>query len=63
MLDGHMGNNPGDDMDAGCRDRAAMRRSSRTNLFFFEEPLHYTDPWGYAELCRRSTSRSRAASA
>jgi L-alanine-DL-glutamate epimerase-like enolase superfamily enzyme len=25
------------------------------DLIFFEEPLHYTDPWGYAELCR-STS-------
>jgi L-alanine-DL-glutamate epimerase-like enolase superfamily enzyme len=24
-------------------------------LFFFEEPLHYTDPWGYKELCK-STS-------
>ena len=21
-------------------------------LFFFEEPLHYTDPWGYSELCQ-----------
>jgi hypothetical protein len=22
---------------------------------FFEEPLHYTDPWGYAELCKGTT--------
>ena len=25
------------------------------DLFFFEEPLHYTDPWGYAELCRTTS--------
>ena len=32
------------------------------DLFFFEEPLHYTDPWGYAELCR-STPRARSPAA
>ena len=26
------------------------------NLFFLEEPLHYTDPWGYAELCKATTT-------
>lgn len=25
------------------------------DLFFFEEPLHYTDPWGYSELCHSTT--------
>ena len=27
------------------------------NLFFLEEPLPYTDPWGYSELARQSKIR------
>jgi len=55
MLDGHMGNN-----DLGTTwtlevALAVARALEQFDLFFFEEPLHYTDPWGYAELCR-STS-------
>ncbi|MCC6362938.1 MAG: mandelate racemase/muconate lactonizing enzyme family protein [Bryobacterales bacterium] len=51
MLDGHMGNNPGATwtLDVAA---AACRALEPFDLFFFEEPLHYTDPWGYAELCR-----------
>jgi len=26
------------------------------HLLFLEEPLHYTDPWGYAELCKATTT-------
>jgi L-alanine-DL-glutamate epimerase-like enolase superfamily enzyme len=32
-----------------------MKAVEPYDLFFFEEPLHYTDPWGYGELAR-STS-------
>jgi galactonate dehydratase len=54
MLDGHMGNNPGFtwDLDIAI---AAARAVEPFDLFFFEEPLPYTDPWGYAQL-RRATS-------
>ncbi|HRE83615.1 MAG TPA: mandelate racemase/muconate lactonizing enzyme family protein [Opitutaceae bacterium] len=51
MMDAHMGNSPGAtwSLDVAI---AAARAVEPFNLFFFEEPLHYTDPWGYAELCR-----------
>ncbi len=56
MLDGHMGNWPDIDsiwtLDTA---KAVMDVCEEYGLFFFEEPLHYNDPWGYAELCR-STS-------
>jgi L-alanine-DL-glutamate epimerase-like enolase superfamily enzyme len=35
--------------------RAVLKAVEPYDLFFFEEPLPYTNPWGYAEL-RRSTS-------
>jgi L-alanine-DL-glutamate epimerase-like enolase superfamily enzyme len=54
MLDGHMGNSPTDTWDVSTA-IAVARALEPYNLFFFEEPLHYTDPWGYAELCK-STS-------
>jgi L-alanine-DL-glutamate epimerase-like enolase superfamily enzyme len=56
MMDGHMGNSPGTNTtwDVGIA-QAVMKALEPYNLFFFEEPLHYTDPWGYAELCK-STS-------
>jgi galactonate dehydratase len=50
MLDGHMGNSPGQTWDLNTA-KAVMRAVEPYDLFFFEEPLHYTDPWGYAELC------------
>lgn len=54
MLDGHMGNSPTNTWDLATA-RQVMQAVEPYDLFFFEEPLHYTDPWGYAELCR-STS-------
>lgn len=54
MLDGHMGNNPGKTwtLDVAL---AVANELERYNLFFFEEPLHYTDPWSYMELCRQTS--------
>ena len=54
MLDGHMGNSETVTWDLETA-RAVAAAAEPFDLFFFEEPLHYTDPWGYAELCR-STS-------
>ncbi len=54
MLDGHMGNSPDFTWDVGIA-TAAARAVEPYDLFFFEEPLHYTDPWGYAELCKATT--------
>jgi len=51
MLDGHMGNNPVRTWDLGTA-KAVVKAVEPYNLFFFEEPLHYTNPWGYAELCK-----------
>jgi L-alanine-DL-glutamate epimerase-like enolase superfamily enzyme len=54
MMDAHMGNSTGAVWDLATA-QAACKAVEPYNLFFFEEPLHYTDPWGYSELCR-STS-------
>jgi galactonate dehydratase len=51
LMDGHMGNSPDFTWDLGIA-QAVMKAVEPYDLFFFEEPLHYTDPWGYAELCR-----------
>lgn len=51
MLDGHMGNSVGQTWTLEVA-AAAARALEPYQLFFFEEPLHYTDPGGYAELCR-----------
>lgn len=49
-MDGHMGNNDRTwDLPTA---QAVMRAVEPYDLLFYEEPLHYTDPWGYAELCR-----------
>ena len=50
MFDGHMGNSD-HTWDLGIA-QAVMKAVEPYDLFFFEEPLHYTDPWSYAELCR-----------
>ncbi len=55
MLDGHMGSN-----DLGvawnvATATAVARAIEPYRLFFLEEPLPYTDPWGYAELCRATS--------
>jgi len=54
MLDGHMANNPSGSWSLDTALTVA-KAVEPYDLFFFEEPLPYTDPWGYAELCR-STS-------
>ncbi|MEM7118686.1 MAG: mandelate racemase/muconate lactonizing enzyme family protein [Chloroflexota bacterium] len=54
MLDGHMGNNPVATWDLNTA-LAVVRAVEPYDLFFFEEPLHYTDPWGYAELRKATT--------
>lgn len=54
MLDGHMGNNPHATWDLNTA-LAVVKAVEPYNLFFFEEPLHYTDPWGYAELRKATT--------
>lgn len=53
MLDGHMGNSPEFTWDLDTAE-AVARAMEPYNLFFFEEPLHYTNPWGYSELCKRT---------
>jgi L-alanine-DL-glutamate epimerase-like enolase superfamily enzyme len=55
MMDGHMGNNNTFTwtLDIAI---AVAKALEPYNLFFLEEPLHYTDPWGYAELCRATTT-------
>jgi L-alanine-DL-glutamate epimerase-like enolase superfamily enzyme len=54
MLDGHMGNSPGATWTVDIA-RAVADAVEPHGLTFFEEPLHYTDPWGYAELCRATS--------
>lgn len=54
MLDGHMGNSPGVTWSVDIA-IAVAKALEPHRLLFFEEPLHYTDPWGYAELCRATT--------
>jgi L-alanine-DL-glutamate epimerase-like enolase superfamily enzyme len=56
MMDAHMGNSATGkvwDVETAI---AVARAVEPFDLFFFEEPLHYTDPWGYAELCRATTT-------
>ena len=51
MMDAHMGNNHRATWTLDIAS-AVARALEPYDLYFFEEPLHYTDPWGYAELCR-----------
>jgi L-alanine-DL-glutamate epimerase-like enolase superfamily enzyme len=53
MIDGHMGNNHACTWTLETA-LAAMKAVEPANLLFFEEPLHYTDPSGYAALCQQS---------
>lgn len=55
MMDAHMGNNHifTWTLDIAV---AVAKALEPYDLFFLEEPLHYTDPWGYAELCRATTT-------
>ena len=54
MMDGHMGNAMNFTWDLPIAE-AALKAVEPYNLLFFEEPLHYTDPWGYSELCKRTS--------
>jgi len=54
MLDAHMGNSPGETWNLETAS-AVCKALEPYHLFFLEEPLHYNDPWSYAELCK-STS-------
>ena len=54
MLDGHMGNNPVKTWDLNTA-TAVVRAVEPYDLLFFEEPLHYTDPWSYSELRKVTT--------
>lgn len=51
MVDAHMGNNAKTtwSLDVAL---AAAKALEPFDLVFLEEPLHYTNPQGYAELCR-----------
>lgn len=51
MVDGHMGNNHSATWTLDVA-KAVMTAVEPYDLLFFEEPLHYTDPWSYSELCR-----------
>ncbi len=63
MMDAHMGNNHTFTWTVEIA-IAVAKALEPYNLFFLEEALHYTDPWGYAELCKRHDARrSRVASA
>ena len=54
MLDAHMDNSP--QVTWSLETVTAVARALEPyHLFFLEEPLPYTDPWGYADLAR-STS-------
>jgi L-alanine-DL-glutamate epimerase-like enolase superfamily enzyme len=55
MMDAHMGNSQGKTWNVEIA-TAVVRALEPFDLFFFEEPLHYTDPWGYAEVCRATTT-------
>ena len=55
MLDGHMGNAPTGVAWSLDVAKAVASALEPFNLVFFEEPLAYTDPWGYAELCRATS--------
>lgn len=53
MLDAHMSNSPNAPWSLETA-LAVSKAIAPQNVLFLEEPLHYTDPWGYAELCRNS---------
>jgi galactonate dehydratase len=54
LMDGHMGNPLGEAWDLSTA-RAVLKALEPFDLFFFEEPLPYSEPWSYGELAR-STS-------
>lgn len=57
LLDGHMGFKQGPDRWDLATARAVLRALEPYDIFFFEEPLPYTDPRGYGDLNRSTTIR------
>ena len=55
MMDAHMGNSQVTTWTVDIA-IAVAKALEPFDLVFFEEPLHYTDPWGYAELCQATTT-------
>lgn len=55
MLDAHMGNNSAVTWELETA-TAVVKALEPYHLTFFEEPLHYTRPDLYAELCRNTTT-------
>jgi len=54
MMDGHMGNSPKGQWKLDTA-TAVLKALEPYKLVFFEEPLHYNDPEGYAALCAATT--------
>lgn len=54
-MDAHMGNNATFTWTVEIA-IAVAKALEPYDLLFLEEPLHYTDPWGYAELCKATTT-------
>lgn len=55
MIDAHMGNSP--EITWGLETAVAVAKALEPfNLFFLEEPLHYTQPDLYAALCKETTT-------
>ena len=54
LMDGHMGNMTGPVWDLATAQRV-IKALEPFDLFLFEEPLHYTNPWGYEQLCKSTT--------
>ena len=55
MMDAHMGNNHVATWTVEVA-IAVAKALEAYKPFFLEEPLHYTDPWGYGELCRATST-------
>lgn len=53
LMDGHMDNTPIGEWDLETA-KAVMKAVEPFDIFLYEEPLPYTDPWGYAELAKAS---------
>jgi L-alanine-DL-glutamate epimerase-like enolase superfamily enzyme len=54
-MDAHMGNNHVATWKLDTA-TAVAKALEPHNPLFLEEPLHYTNPWGYAELCKATTT-------
>jgi galactonate dehydratase len=53
MMDAHMGNSPVGSWDLETA-TAVAKALEPFDLKFLEEPLNYSDPWGYSELCKNT---------